>query len=227
MKLKQKEKARNLRKQGFSIREIEKELKISRASASLWVRDIKLSEQQQTDLGKRSKNKIIKHIYKLAEDRRNKFLLKREIYQQEGRKLVKNCEKDFIAGVMLYWAEGAKSRNSLGLANTDPELMSFYIKFIRKFFNPNEDKFKLRIRWFSNNGLSYNEIKNFWIKKLNLNDKQIKDSKDIHGKTNNCSQIGKFPYGIVVLEVHDTSIIQKIYGAIQEYVGFNNSKWVL
>jgi len=41
-----KQKGQKLRKNGWSIKAIEKRLKVSRSSVSLWVRDIKLTKEQ-------------------------------------------------------------------------------------------------------------------------------------------------------------------------------------
>ena len=45
-KLELKLKARELRKNGLSVKAIQEKLKVSRSSVSLWVRDIKLTRKQ-------------------------------------------------------------------------------------------------------------------------------------------------------------------------------------
>jgi hypothetical protein len=34
------------------------------------------------------------------------------------------------------------------------------------------------------------------------------------------------PYGTCRLVVHDTALVQSIYGAIQEYAGFDRPEWL-
>ncbi len=227
MKYEKRQEARFLREQGYSYTEIKLKLNVSKSSISYWVRDIRLTEFQKNNILNRTKDKCSRNIEKLAIDRADRYLKIRESYQNEGRKLVKNCNKKFIAGIMLYWAEGWKNRSCLNLANSDPELVKLFLNFVRENFKPKEEKIKLKIRWFSDNGLSFDEIKKFWLDKLCLTESSLnKCEMDIHGKTNKSKQIGKLPYGIAILVISDTSIIQKIYGAIQEFVGFNNYKWV-
>ena len=36
----------------------------------------------------------------------------------------------------------------------------------------------------------------------------------------------KLPYGVVTLNVHSTWMVQHIYGAIQEYAGFDEPAWL-
>ena len=36
----------------------------------------------------------------------------------------------------------------------------------------------------------------------------------------------KLPYGVCTLKVHSTQAVQHIYGAIQEYAGFDQPAWL-
>jgi hypothetical protein len=36
----------------------------------------------------------------------------------------------------------------------------------------------------------------------------------------------KLPYGVCTLRVYDTRLVQHIYGAIQEYAGFDEPSWL-
>jgi hypothetical protein len=36
----------------------------------------------------------------------------------------------------------------------------------------------------------------------------------------------KLPYGVCTLSIYDTRIAQHIYGAIQEYAGFEEPRWL-
>ena len=49
-------KARNLRKEGYSINELQKILGVSKSSISLWVRSVPLSEKAQVRLNKNYTN---------------------------------------------------------------------------------------------------------------------------------------------------------------------------
>jgi hypothetical protein len=37
---------------------------------------------------------------------------------------------------------------------------------------------------------------------------------------------GRLPYGTTRLTVHSTTVVQKIFGAIQEYGGFERPEWL-
>ena len=120
MKIQEKEKSRLMRKQGKSIKEIAKELNVSKGSVSVWVRDIQLTQEQINLL--KNKNFLLgatkkREIYK---DKRLKF-------QSYGSNRILANDKDFERVCLLYWAEGAKNKNSLKISNSDVNFMKFFI----------------------------------------------------------------------------------------------------
>lgn len=49
----------------------------------------------------------------------------------------------FTSGLMLYLAEGAKTNNyTISMANTDPRIVKFFIKWLNKFFGVSKDKLR-------------------------------------------------------------------------------------
>lgn len=227
MKLKEKEKARELRKEGLSLKEICLKLGVAKSSVSGWVKDIELTEDQLLNLKERSNNPYlfgqIKGVNKLKEE----YLNIRKKYQNDGRKLVKECDKDFVALLMLYWAEGTKSRNSLHFSNGDYVMMKYFLEGLRKYFYIRDEDITFRFQWYSNNTMSLEEVKLFWLNLLNLNETNMRKCFiDYRPIKNIGNKINKLPYGVGSLSVHKTEIVQKVYGAIQEFIGFENSKWI-
>jgi hypothetical protein len=45
----------------------------------------------------------------------------------------------FVAGVVMYWAEGSKTRNDLSLTNSDPGALGLFISWIRAFHGPRSE----------------------------------------------------------------------------------------
>ena len=79
-------KAQSLRKKGLSIKDIEKKLKVSRSSVSLWVRDVELTKKQIESLyiNKKTgalKGSIVAAINKIQ--RKNEMVKK---LRQQGKK---------------------------------------------------------------------------------------------------------------------------------------------
>jgi len=125
MKYKEQQKARQLRQNGFSIGHIALELSVSKGSVSRWVRDVPLTDAQKQHLI--NANPVLNKQFKGASVRKQNARELRKSYQQNG---ISEAKKDNIlhmAGCMLYWAEGAKSRYSLSIINSDKFLLRLFI----------------------------------------------------------------------------------------------------
>jgi hypothetical protein len=49
---------------------------------------------------------------------------------------------------------------------------------------------------------------------------------NVYSKHSQKKRRNKLPYGTVRVCVHSTAIVQSIYGAIQEYGGFERPEWL-
>lgn len=226
MKVLEKEMARALRREGFSVKEICEKVKVSLGSVSVWVRDIELTEDQKIKL--EAKNPVFNRACKGAKSQKDNSLIKRESYQKEGRDLAKNKDHNFIAGCMLYWAEGDKSRNVVGLSNTDENMLRFFVDFLKNNFGVTENEFSIYVHWYSDSHLSLNEIQEYWLKKLDLPSSCIRKFQlDNVSKYSQKKKKNRHPFGTCHVKVGRTDVVQKIYGAIQGFVGFKNETWVL
>jgi transcriptional regulator with XRE-family HTH domain len=119
--------ARRLRALGWSIKEIQGHLGVSRSSVSIWVRDVPLTEAQRDDLIARVRLGPLVAGERSAARARER----RREYQARGRVLARNEDSLYAAGCMLYWAEGGKTRNSVRLTNAEPEVLAFFADFLR------------------------------------------------------------------------------------------------
>jgi predicted transcriptional regulator len=219
MKSIEKNQAKGLRKKGLSLKFISEKLKVSKSVVSVWVKNIKLTKDQKIRLQKNGSHRL-GNTYT-----RDKFKKIREEYQKEGIKKTEDQNWLHISGCMLYWAEGAKDKNSVIFVNSDLGMMKLFVKFLKTFFNVNNQKFRLRIYCYDGNGILIKDIEKYWVKNLKLTGcalkkTYVKHAPKIYGKR------GKLDYGTCRLIVHDTKIVQHIYGAIQKYANFNKKEWL-
>src|SRR5688500_2668112 len=135
------QRAQQLRQLGMSVREIEKELGVSRSSVSLWVRDIELTEVQKANLWTRQRFYDSKKLGATANAVR--FREQRLQYQQVGRAKAREGNPLHHAGCMLYWAEGEKSKNTLNFVNSDANMMLLFIQFLREEMQVADDKISI------------------------------------------------------------------------------------
>jgi len=222
MKAKERIEARRLRaEEGESIKVIAKKVGVSVGSVSLWVRDIELSPDQKASLLARSP-----HLIGSAKNKEN-ARAKREEYQTAGRALAQSADEDYRIGCSLYWAEGDKSRNIVGMSNTDVNMLKFHVDFLRKYFGCEDDDFIIRIMAHLNNNLTVDEIKDYWLHELSLPDQcfqkftlKTKYYANVNTKKN------RHIYGCCTVRVCSTKIVQMIFGSIQEIFQFDCEEWI-
>jgi hypothetical protein len=151
----------------------------------------------------------------------------RRAYQLEGRKLARERDASYISGCMLYWAEGAKERNSVRIANSDRELLVVFAGFLRTHFGVEDDTMRVRCNLFAADDDEREAIERFWLESLRLPTTSLrKSSVNTHSKYSAKKRANKLPHGTCELTVDSTRIVQTIYGSIQEYGGFDCPEWL-
>lgn len=225
MKKDKKEEARKLRQKGLSVNEITQKLGVSKSSVSIWVRDISLTPEQIENLNNKNPFHINSRLGSIA--MKNKFKDQRKSFQEEGKEMALNNGMLFSQGCMLYWGEGSKNRNSVQLCNSDPYLLRLFKNFLIKHFNIKEEEISLYINCYTGNGISVEEIQEYWISILKLDKSNLRKTRiDQYPNSSKKTKKGKLPYGTCCLTVNRTDVLQKIYGAIQFYGGFIKDSWI-
>src|SRR4051794_33828688 len=129
----EREEARELRRQGMPIKRIAKTLGVSSSSVSYWTRDIQLSaEQRRRNLRGPKGPQNPQAVQRRANEWRRRSRAKRLRYQEEGRARAREDDALHMAGCLLYWAEGTKSRNTVCFANSDIAMVRFFVHFLRQ-----------------------------------------------------------------------------------------------
>jgi hypothetical protein len=198
---------------------------VSRSSVSLWVRDVPLTREQIADLHRRSATSP----GQLAGAAANAALgrARRSASQLKGRERARTGDQLHLAGCLLYWAEGAKRRESVHLVNSDPELLRLFVRFLRECYGAEEDRLSLTCNLFADHIERQREIEDFWLETLGLPRSCLRKSVvNVYSKYSQKKRKNKLPYGTCRVTYSDTAVVQSIYGAIQEYAGFNRPEWL-
>jgi AcrR family transcriptional regulator len=226
MKTAERTAARRLRgEEGRSIKEIARLVGVSRSSVSLWVRDIELTPEQEAVLTDRDPARNQRRIGWGANMERAR--LRRRSSQLAGRRRARQLEPIYIAGCMLYWAEGAKTRGTVELSNADPEVIRFFARFLRECFGVPSDRMRLACHLFADHTARQREIEQFWLDVVGLPRSSLRKSIVNHySRSSQRKRTNKLPYGTCKLVVCSTEIVQTIYGSIQEFAGFNRPRWL-
>jgi transcriptional regulator with XRE-family HTH domain len=125
------ERARELRQQGWTYNQIQAELGCSKSSISLWVRDLPRPEGTRT---KEEASALARRGWETKlrtrdeERQRTKETAKQAIGDLSPREL-------FLVGVGLYWAEGSKDkpydrRERITFVNSDPGMITVFLAWL-------------------------------------------------------------------------------------------------
>jgi hypothetical protein len=128
---------------------------------------------------------------------------------------------------MLYWAEGAKARNCAKLSNSDPHMVRFFRRFLTESLGVPIEKIRVTLNVYTTNGMAIDEIEQYWLELLELPASAARKHTLNHMPTSSSGRAkNKLLYGVCNLRVCSSRVVQHIYGAIQEYGGFDEPKWL-
>jgi transposase-like protein len=222
-------KARELRLRGMSIKRIARALGVSPSSVFHWTRDIQLSEEQaRRNLPGPSGPQDPARVARRAASWRRRSREKRLGYQLDGRHRARRADPLHMAGCMLYWAEGTKSRNTISFSNSDLNMVGFFARFLRESLEVQPEQLTIRLNVYTGNGISVSEIEDHWLNALCLPRSVLRGHTLNHTPTSSSGRkTDRLPYGVCSLTVlKSTHLVQHIYGAIQEYGGFEEPRWL-
>lgn len=216
-----KEEARRLRSElGVPMKQIAARLNVSASSVHAWTSDIVIApehERRNRAAGRRAFGRVWSEMHRE----------KRRQSQAGGREWAQRGDPLHIAGCMLYWAEGAKDRNCLKLANSDPNMLRFFRRFLTESLGVEPADLRYCVNVYLGNGLTIREIEDHWCDVLDLPRTCIRGHSINHFPTSTSgSKKNKLPYGVCSLTLGRTDIVQHIFGAIQEYGGFEEPRWL-
>ncbi len=219
MKRAERDKALVLRSQGKSLNEIVKILNVSKASVSLWVRNVALTEAQRQQLTARGYS--VDAIEKRRINRMSKTKERHDsIKKLAGRDIENISERDlWLIGIALYWGEGSKtSKGTLGIANSDPFVIEIMMRFFREIMQVPEEKFRCHVHTFSH--LNARLAEKYWS---NIAHVPLSRFYKTYSKPSIASKGKKdsLPFGTVQVYVSDTRLQLTMIGWIDRLKEFS------
>ena len=137
--------------------------------------------------------------------------------QQKKRLLHLSPDSLYIAGIMLYLSEGDKKNKSrINLANTDPKIIRFFIKWLRNFWNTDIAKIKIQLHLYENMDIEKEE--KFWQTTLKLSSSQFYQSNVRKLVQSSFTYRDSFGHGTCSLNLLDTVKKTDLMMAIQAFM---------
>lgn len=209
-------KVETLRKKGWSLRDIAKEVPVSKSSLSNWCRDIELTKEQ--------KNALVRSWIEgghrgrmLGSSTNHRKKVERIAYhREEGEKYVQRLSsREFLlVGTAIYWGEGTK-KSQLAFINSDKDMILFMYKWFQIALGVKKEDFIATIFINALHKRRHEVIKEYWSKLLGLPTDQFR--KTIFIKRPNAKKYANHEsyFGLLSLRVRKSAELKyKILGLI-------------
>ena len=120
----------------------------SRATLSAWCRDVELSDEQRARLAAKRPRLAVRqavgeHLRKVARDRHGATRT-----AARSQVTVLATEPLFVAGVVAYWSEGAKTKE-ICFSNSDPRLVGLFLVWAQRYLQADVSRFTVRMHLHS------------------------------------------------------------------------------
>jgi hypothetical protein len=90
-----------------------------------------------------------------------------------------------------------------------------------------DDEIRVKCNLFADHVERQREIEDFWLATLGLQRSSLRKSTvNVYSKYSKKTRRNRLPYGTCEIRVSRTRVVQSIYGAIQEYGGFERPAWL-
>ncbi|HEV3013264.1 MAG TPA: hypothetical protein VG499_08325 [Actinomycetota bacterium] len=206
-KLAEQQQARQLRRTGLPLAEIAAHLGVAKSSVSLWVRDVEFSPLPRPPRGRRRDPNALQRRKRAEIDR----------LVEEGRAQIgRLSEREFlVAGVALYAGEGAKRDGAVKFANSDPRMIAFYCAWLRRFFEI--DEARLRVRLYLHEGLDLDASVAFWSELTGIPPSQFQ--KPYRAVPDPSIRRAKHVHGCVSIDYSCSATHRSIMGLVRALLG--------
>jgi predicted transcriptional regulator len=211
-RIKDRERALALRKEGMSYGQIKKELDISKSTLSGWLKKYPLSKERISELRDNNDQRIERYRETMRKKREERI---RDFYNQEEAKIFPISKRDlYLAGLFLYWGEGSKNSEArLVISNTDPGVINFFAFWLENYWNVSKDKLKVQLHLYADMDVS-TEI-NFWSAELDIPNSQFTKPYIKSSLSKRINHRGGFGHGTCNLTLGDARLSERVKAGLQ------------
>lgn len=163
IRLEEKKRAIELRIQGKTYREILSLIpNLSKSTLSGWLRNVKLTNEQEEKLRKNIERITYNAKVKSAWLKREEKLKRIERIFEEAEREYSLLSKNplFLIGVILYWAEGSKKSEIFQFSNSDPDAIKAMIKWLTEICKIPKEEIKIRV--YIHKVYAHEKCEEFW-----------------------------------------------------------------
>jgi hypothetical protein len=191
-----------MRKEGRSYREIREVVGVSKSTLSLWLRDVPLTEDQQRVLEMRGPSSTRRN----SQAARANATRRRAVIQDQAREQVSHLSESelFVAGVVAYWAEGAKNKpwrygTRVRFMNSDPRMIRLFLSWLH-LIGVTDDRIAFRLQ--IHESADVQQALRYWVESLGTTQAAfLNTTLKRHNPKTVRSNIGDTYHGCICVEV--------------------------
>lgn len=188
--------------------------------ADLYLID-KLSVQQIADKFDISAYKVRKSLAREHTPIRTRSDANRNLYITKygylpftlNKELTPELEQLKVAGVMLYWGEGAKSGTTVALSNSNPALIKVFLRFLRIMCGVDSSRIHISIHYYPDHNIE--DLTEFWSKTTEIPKSQF--YKPFLHKAGTGTYRSFSKYGTISVQYSDKLLLNQILEWMNEY----------
>jgi hypothetical protein len=181
---------------------------------SLQIKDLYLKEVSGPEISSRLSipvRQVYRVLEKLKVPRRG-LALQHEIRFSKSplsfkfkEKLSLKDKELLVAGLMLYYGEGAKTKNTVDFANSDPRIVRIFLKFLRQICGVEEDRLRFYLYCFSDQNPQ--ELIEFWSRDLKASKASFTKPyvREVYRNLHR-----RMPYGVLHVRYSDLRLLKRI-----------------
>lgn len=210
MKKLEKDQARTLRKEGYSMNEITRTLGVAKSSVSLWTGDIELTPRQKQKLSEHGRSVESVERRRLAR-LTNERAKRRPYFENAVAEIGEISKKDlFFLGTAFYWGEGAKTnRGTVDFTNSDPRGIQIMMRYFKEICNVPDQKFRGHVILHPH--LDALQAERYWSKISGIPCAQFHKTSMQHNKASK-NKKDSLPLGTFSIGIYDTVLHLRIMG---------------
>lgn len=183
------DRALELRKQGYSYRHIAEHTNVSKGTLSVWLANVPYIPNAETieKIGKaRAASGLAKHRIKINSLEKAATEAKKDIGHLSRRDL-------FMVGLGLYVGEGTKTHNIIRVINGNPKIIQFAVKWFQSICGLSVSNFRIRLHLYPDNDIT--ESVRYWSEETSIPETQFYKVQIDTRKDKKAFKRGKLPFG--------------------------------
>ena len=216
-KIKEREKAIALRKEGLSYSEILRQIPVAKSSLSLWLKSVKLAVSQKQRLTDKKRASAMRGAMKRKTER---IALTKEIKDKARGEIGRLTKRElFLIGVALYWAEGSKEKeyrpgSKVVFSNSDPQMIKVFLQWLLEIIKLPKKRISFSIYIHDSHKNRVEEVKRYWSEKTGFTKENFQQVYFKRNKVNTKRRnIGNTYFGLLrVLVTESSGLNRRIQG---------------